>query len=132
MDVFEEDLTPEELIEAVRGIIGDDEEPYTFSDAQVSAALIASQSNILIASAILLEKAAAEFALQYISVRTDDLQVDGANASKILMERANRLRDQAQKDQDVLDDFFEVVYPPYCDRFEYEERFKLGPWPWAY
>lgn len=122
-------MSPEEieaLIPVVRGIIGDDTAPYDYSDEQITVLLNSTSGNVLITSALLLERSAQVLAVRYMSVATDDLKVDGKAAASLLLSRAQALRDEdAANEAGKNDDAFEVVYPfgnPYESRFEYTER----------
>lgn len=94
----------------LRYIINDVEEPYVFTDAHLSAVISIYRDNLQIAAADLLESIAVDEALLYKYVRTDDLSVDGTKAANILMERAKRLREQA--DLDAIEEDFIVVSRP--------------------
>lgn len=108
-------MSPEEiaaLIPVVRGIIGDDTEPYDYSDEQITVLLNSTSGNVLITSALLLERSAQVLAVRYMSVATDDLRVDGKAAASLLLSRAQGLRDEdAVNEAGKNDDAFEVVYP---------------------
>lgn len=108
-------MSPEEiaaLIPVVRGIIGDDTEPYDYSDEQIEVLLNSTSGNVLITSALLLERSAQVLAVRYMSVATDDLRVDGKSAATLLLSRARALRDEDAANEDGKnDDAFEVVYP---------------------
>lgn len=112
----------------VRALIGDDDETNeVFTDNTINSILSVFEGNILRAAASLLERAAAEEALRYKIIRTDDLSVDGTGAAKILMAQAKAFREQADREEDEMESSFEVVYPmsEKNNRFEY-----MDSWPW--
>ena len=86
------------LIEQVRALIGDDEEPYTFSDAQITVFLETYDDNVFRTSGNILMRAAVDVSLSAKLVRTDDLTVDNTKRANILFERAKILLDQADAD----------------------------------
>lgn len=56
-------------------------------------------------------------------IRTQDLQTDGTKVADALLKRADRLRDQAMREDAEADDFaFDVVYPDYRRRPEGTEH----------
>lgn len=82
-------------IEQVRALIGDDEAPYTFSDATITAFLELYEGNIFRAGGNLLLRAAVDVSLTAKMVRTDDLTVDTTSKADILYKRAELLLGQA-------------------------------------
>lgn len=95
-------------IDDVRALIGDDTEPYTYTDEQIQALLDATQGNGYIAGALLLERAAVTVAT---SVRTDDLQISGKDQSSAMLLMAQRLRDMDDLINAALgDEAFTIVY----------------------
>lgn len=101
-----------DLIAQVRALIGDDTDPYDYMDEQIQVLLNLNEDNVLITSAVLLERTAAIIAVKYMSVRTDDLSVDGKSAAALLMARAKALRDEdALASDNAVSDYFEIVYP---------------------
>lgn len=99
-------------IAIVRSLIGDDTEPYDYTDEQITQVLGVTGGNYRIAAAILLERSAQVIAVRYISLATDDLKVDGKSAASLLLSRAQALRDEdAANEAGKNDDAFEVVYP---------------------
>lgn len=100
------------LIAQVRALVGDDTEPYDYTDEQIQVLLDLNEDNVLITSAVLLERTAAVVAVKYMSVRTDDLSVDGKAAATLLMARAKALRDEdAENAANAASDHFDIVYP---------------------
>lgn len=100
------------LIAQVRAIIGDDTDPYDYTDEQIQVLLDLNEDNVLITSAVLLERTASIIAVKYMSVRTDDLSVDGKAAATLLMDRAKALRDEdAIASENAASDYFDIVYP---------------------
>lgn len=93
----------------LRYLIGDYEEPYTFSDEHIRAVANVNDENILLTAASLLELAAQDEALTYKIVRTDDLSVDGVAAARILLSRAEQYRNQHRDSLEA--DGFDIVYP---------------------
>lgn len=119
----------ESLIPAVRAIVGDDTEPYLFTDEQITAVLEATEGSVFISSAILIERIATDEALLYRYVRTDDLLVNGVPGAKLLFERAKQLREQGADDVGAAaDESFDIVYPAMRThtRLEYSE---VPLWP---
>lgn len=115
-------------IDAIRVLIGDDKTPNIFTDQQLQALLSATGGSIYLSSAVALERIAADHALLYTYLKTDDLSVDGTKAAEILLKRAARLRDQAaDEDEAALSEAFELVFPVSgCDVPEYGEVCR--PW----
>ena len=106
------DVTPPDFstpVGAVRLIIGDDESPYVFSDAKIQAMLVIYKDNITLAAASFFDMIAINTVLLYKIVRTDDLQVNGGEMSKVFTQRARDLREEAAAND--LEDSFDVVYP---------------------
>lgn len=100
------------LIEQVRALIPDVTEPYVFSDAEIQTYLDVAVDNPLRAAAFAIEANASVIAENYISVRTDDLAVNGSSAAEALLRRAKALRAEADR-IDITDaaDLFTVVFP---------------------
>ena len=105
-----------DLIAQVRALIGDDTVPYDYTDEQIQVLLNLNEDNVLITSAILLERTASVIAVKYMSVRTDDLQVNGKDAAALLLNRALALRaENAENVQNAANDEFNVIHPfPIC------------------
>lgn len=101
-----EDLA--KLVATVRVLSGDETEPYDYSDEQITVLLESMEYNPLITAAMLLERTAATLSIRYVSVRTDDLAVDGKAAVSTLLALAKALRDRDAAD---AIDAFEVVSP---------------------
>lgn len=119
----------ESLVPAVRAIVGDDTDPYLFTDEQIEAVLTATEGSVMLSSAILIERIATDEALLYRHVRTDDLTVNGVPGAKLLFDRAKQLREQDGIDTGAsVDESFDVVYPAMCrdNRLEYAE---VPLWP---
>lgn len=109
--LVENPMEPEDLaklVVTVRVLASDDTEPYDYTDEQIIALLEATEYNTFITAAMLLERTAATLSVRYISVRTDDLAVDGKAAVSTLLALAKALRDRADADEI---DAFEVVSP---------------------
>ena len=105
-----------DLIAQVRALIGDDTAPYDYTNEQIQVLLDLNEDNVLLASAILLERTASVIAVKYMSVRTDDLSVSGKDAASLLLARAKALRDEnADNEQNAANDEFNVIHPfPNC------------------
>lgn len=82
-------------IEQVRGLIGDDETPFTFTDDQIQLYLDTYEGNVFRAAGNLLLRAAVDVGLASKMVRTDDLTVDDTKRGSILLERAKIMLTQA-------------------------------------
>lgn len=100
------------MIDQIRALLGDDEEPYTFSDVQIEAIAGSQDNSVNRSVAALLERAARSEALTYKILKTDDLSIDGVSAAKLLYEMAKGYWERAdQDDAATLDEGFNVVYP---------------------
>ena len=93
----------------VRLLLGDDIEPYVFTDPQIQAMLVMYKDSIALTAAAFFDRIAIDTVLLYKMVRTDDLQVDGPKMAEVFRKRAADLREEAAEDD--LIDAFEVVYP---------------------
>lgn len=101
------------LIEQVRALIPDVSTVNPiFSDAEIETYLLVAADNPLRAAAFAIEANASVIAQNYISVRTDDLAVNGSSAAEALLKRAKALREEADR-QDATEaaDLFTVVFP---------------------
>lgn len=103
----------------VRAVIPDTGTPSIFTEPEIQTYLDIEGGNVLRAAALAIEANASVLAENYISVRTDDLSVNGAPTVEALLKRARALRERADK---VDADFFTVVYDHgYCC-IEYAEH----------
>ena len=85
-----------------------------FTDNQIEQFLTLSDQKVFLAAARALEVVAADEALVYKIVRTDDLSVNGVTgAVQVLLERAKGLRDdQVKADiENAPDEGFVLVFP---------------------
>lgn len=101
------------LIDQVRALIPDtDAGNQIFTDAEIEAYLLVAGDNPLRAAALAIEANASVIAENYISVRTDDLAVDGSRTAQALLARAKSLRAEADRaDEIAAADLFTVVFP---------------------
>lgn len=101
------------LIEQVRALIPDnDTGNQIFTDDEITAYLLVAGDNPLRAAAFAIEANASVIAENYISVRTDDMAVNGAQAAQALLSRAKSLREEADRgDAIAAADLFTVVFP---------------------
>lgn len=98
----------------------DVEEPI-FSDSQLETYLEIAGDNPLRAAAYALRAIASNQALTLKWVRTDDLQVNGAEVAKQLRELAKDLDGRAEAaDEALLDEGFGIVYPVQPDYFPHD------------
>lgn len=111
----------------VRVIIPDTQSPYIFTDDELQAYLDIENGNVLRAAALAIETNASVLAENYISVRTDDLVVNGASAVEALLKRARALRERADAADDSSDIFLVVPFDGGggC-RCEYAEHVSCG------
>jgi hypothetical protein len=109
----------------VRVIIPDTQAPYIFTDDEIQAYLDIEKGNVLRAAALAIETNASVLAENYISVRTDDLAVNGASAAEALLKRARALRERADAADDSSDIFMVVPFGGGC-RCEYAEHLSCG------
>lgn len=72
-----------------------------FTDQEITALLDVEGSNVRRAAALALETIASDEAYVQKTIRTLDLQTNGAATAKALMDRAMKLRDLADRDDDV-------------------------------
>ena len=104
-------------VEQVRALIPDVNTPYVFSEQEIETYLSIAGDNVLRAAAFAIEANASVLAENYISVRTDDLAVNGAPTVEALLKRAKALRDEADRAEAAgAADFFTLVFPRECDR----------------
>lgn len=101
------------LIDQVRALIPDtDAGNQIFTDDEITAYLLVAGDNPLRAAALAIEANASVIAENYISVRTDDMAVNGAQAAQALLSRAKSLRAEADRaDEIAAADLFTVVFP---------------------
>lgn len=96
----------------VRVVIPDNQSPTIFTDQEIEAYLAIEGGNVLRAAALAIEANASVLAENFVSVRTDDLAVNGASAVEALLRRAKQLRERADKaEETAAADLFTVVYP---------------------
>lgn len=115
---------PTSLIGQVRLQITDwpeTEAELIFSDPQIQAFLAMRSDNVARASASALLAIAANEALLYKYLRTDDLTVDGVKAATELRLNARELERQADSEDASDNEFFLVSFPSLCRKGEYEE-----------
>lgn len=116
---------PNSLIGTVRLLITDwpeTESEFIFADGQIQAFLALRQDNPMRAAATALMTLAANETLLYKYLRTDDLTVDGVKGGTELRLQARDLERQADAEDALDGDFFNVVYPrAHCNRPEYIE-----------
>lgn len=100
------------MIDQIRALLGDDEQPYTFSDEQIKTVYESQGQSINRSVASLLERAARTEALTYKILKTDDLSIDGVTAAKLLFEMAKGFWTRAdQEDIAAADEGFNIIYP---------------------
>lgn len=98
-----------------------------FTDTQIDQFLTLSNGGVFLAAARALEVIAADEALVYKIVRTDDLSVNGVTgAVQVLLERAKGLRDDQTKAdiENAPEEGFVLVFPDQTPR-----RPEATPWP---
>lgn len=109
----------------VRLLISDISEPFIFEDNEIQAFLALRKNSPMKAAASALMAIAANEALLYKYLRTDDLTVDGVKGATEIRLQARQLESQA----DSEDEFFLITYPTcksYSRGLEYEEHFHGG------
>ena len=115
----------------VRLLMGDVTDPFIFQDEQVAAFITMAGSSIKRAAASGLLVIAANEALLYKYVRTDDLLVDGPKTAAELRAQAKELTAQADaEDAAENEEFFLLARTGdagACD-WEYQEHSTLKPW----
>jgi len=93
-----------------------------FEDAEISAFLTMESDTVKRAAALALETIASDEALTTKAISVLDLRMDGPAVARSLMQRADKLREQADRedaaDEGAAFDVAEMVY----DRFSYRER----------
>lgn len=118
---------PGSPIGEVRLLISDVSEPPIFSDAEIQAFLALRKNNATRAAASALMAIAANEALLYKYLRTDDLTVDGVKGATEIRLQARQLENQADSDEA---EFFAIGYPVCGDGYwrgmEYEEHYHGG------
>lgn len=112
----------------VRLLISDVSEPFIFEDNEIQAFLALRKNNPTRAAASALMAIAANEALLYKYLRTDDLTVDGVKGATEIRLQARQLENQADSDDA---EFFGIVYPHcagdgYSRGLEYEYHFHGG------
>src|SRR5690606_6757802 len=105
-------------------------EPFIFQDPEIQAFLALRKNNPTRAAASALMSIAANEALLYKYLRTDDLTVDGVKGATEIRLQARQLENQADSDDA---EFFFVSYPDCGDDYsrglEYEQKyFPVGSW----
>lgn len=120
-------------IDDVRLLIPDlDADNQAFTDDQITSFLTLSDGKVFLAAARAIEVIAADEALVYKIVSTDDLNINGVTgAAQVLLARAKTLRaDQSQADMDATpSDSFALVFPE--DRYAtWPEASAYPVWPW--
>ncbi|RJQ04822.1 MAG: hypothetical protein C4551_10105 [Bacillota bacterium] len=95
-----------------------------FQDDEVDAFLTMESNVVKRAAALALETIASDEALTTKVIRALELSMDGPAVARALMQRADKLREQADKeeaaDEGAAFDVAEMVYPG--DTFGYRER----------
>lgn len=94
------------VTDQVRALIPDTGNPQVFTDTELGVYIDLAQDSPYIAAALALEAVATNDIMTYRILRTDDLAIDGVAGSKVLLDRARRLREQGGDF-----DYFEIVYP---------------------
>lgn len=115
-------------VETVRLLVPDiDETDYIFTDEQYNSLLELSNGSAYRAAANALRAIAGNQALALKTVRTDDLQVDGAKVADSLRKLAEEYDRRASEDEKrLLDEGFSIIFPetaPYI-------RPEATPWPY--
>ena len=96
-------------IDTVRVLIPDlDSSDYMFTNEQLQSLLDLYNNSARLAAASAIDAVAANEALTYKYVKTDDLTVDGSKGVAALQARARGLRDE---ELGLVNDEFQVVYP---------------------
>lgn len=117
-------------IEKVRALIPDlDEDDQIFSDTQIDVYLEIYAGNVRRAAAAAINAISIDEVLLLKVVRTDDLQVNGAQVAEQLRKRAKDLNDEADASEaGEASDVFLVVggYP----RTDYKRPPEATAWPW--
>lgn len=102
-------------IDTVRLLIPDlDADNPAFTDSQITSLLVLTRDRVFLAAALALEIIAADEALIYKIVTTDDLSVNGVTgASQVLLARAKQLRaDQDKADIETSpNEGFQLIFP---------------------
>lgn len=114
----------------VRLLISDTTEPFVFEDTEIQAFLAQRKNNPTRAAASALMAIAANEALLYKYLRTDDLTIDGVKGATEIRLQARQLENQADSDDA---EFFDIGYPDCGDGYsrglEYEAKYALlGSW----
>lgn len=97
-----------------------------FTNDQIDQFLTLSKGGVFLAAARALEVVAADEALVYKIVRTDDLSVNGVTgAAQVLLERAKGLRADQDAENAALGEGFHLVFPE--DTLPWPPE--ASPWP---
>lgn len=100
----------EEPIGMVRLLLNDvDEDTAVFSDDEITAFLTLEGGNVKRAAAQAIDTSATDQALAMKVLKTQDLTTDGAAVAKAMREHADRLRAQADAQDDDEGFYFGVV-----------------------
>lgn len=118
----------------VRLLVADiDEATGVFNDAEIDAYLTLEGGNVKRAAAQAIDTNATNEALASKVLTDHQLKTDGASVAKAMREHANRLRAQADSDDDLSDDgaFFEIVPTngPNCGPELTGIQYELPGWP---
>lgn len=121
--------------ESVRLLIPDlDTGHQIFTDDQITSLLALSDGKVFLAAARALEIAAADEAMVYKIVSTDDLNVNGVTgAVQVLLARAKTLRaDQDKQDAEAAPENGLVLAFPSQESFSWPEASAYPVWPGGY
>lgn len=102
----------------VRLLLNDVTTPYVFTDVEITAFLTLEGDSVKRAAAQAIDANASSEVLAAKVLRTQDVTTDGAKVADALRKHADRLRAQADADDDG---FFSIVDVPRCGRPELTE-----------
>lgn len=95
----------------VRLLINDTSADPVFADTDVAAFLEMEDGHVKRAAALAYEVIAGDEALASKVIRTQDLATDGPKTAAVLLQQAQRWRDQADKTDDDADEGFFAIVP---------------------
>lgn len=101
--------SPSEPDGMVRLLLSDVVEPYVFTDDEIAAFLALEGGSVKRAAAQAIDTNATDQVLAMKVLKTQDLSTDGAAVAKAMREHADRLRAQADTEDDDAGFFFDVV-----------------------